>query len=69
LNSKNIEYLRKQRKWTQREMGERINKVRQTVANWEAGVVEPKASELELISEVFDTTISAIISMLSICII
>lgn len=49
----NIRYLRKQRGFTQTELGERLGKAKTTIASYEQGVRNPTNNDLRLIANYF----------------
>lgn len=53
----NIIELRKEHKWTQVELGEKLNYTDKTISKWERGESTPDAESLYLMSEIFDVPI------------
>lgn len=52
--------LRKQKGWSQEELGDKLDVSRQTVSKWEAGQTTPEMEKLILMSEVFNVTLDEI---------
>ena len=59
--NENIKALRKNKGFTQDELANRLNVVRQTVSKWEKGYSVPDAEMLQKIAEVFDTDVSRLL--------
>ena len=59
---KNIAELRKQKGWTQAELGERIGVSNQAVSKWEVGVTMPDIALLPRLADVFSCSIDALFS-------
>ena len=57
----NIKRLRKEKGFSQEELAEKLNVVRQTVSKWENGLSVPDAEMLLKIADVLDTQISDIL--------
>ena len=55
--SKNLQYLRKEKKLTQAELGNKINVDQTTIGRWEDGNREPTVGNVANIAEVFNITI------------
>lgn len=53
----NIIELRKKNKWTQVELGERLNYTDKTISKWERGESTPDAESLYLMSDIFEVPI------------
>lgn len=61
FNEKLIE-LRKQKGWSQEELGDKLNVSRQTVSKWESGQTTPEMDRLILLSELFEITLDELIT-------
>lgn len=59
--NENIKALRKSKGFTQDELANRINVVRQTVSKWEKGFSVPDVEMLQKIAEIFDTDVSRLL--------
>lgn len=59
--NENIKALRKNKGFTQDELANRLNVVRQTVSKWEKGYSVPDAEMLQRIAEVFETDVSQLL--------
>ena len=57
----NIKSLRKSKGLSQEELAIKLNVVRQTISKWEQGLSVPDAEMLILLSEVFETPVSALL--------
>lgn len=55
--------LRKQRGWSQEELGDRIGVTRQTVSKWEMGQSTPELEKLVELSRLFDMSIDRLVGM------
>lgn len=53
--------LRKQRGWSQEELGERLDVTRQTVSKWELGSTTPEMEKLAAMSELFGITLDELV--------
>ncbi len=58
----NIARARKEKGWTQAELGERLGVSNQAVSKWEAGVTSPDISLLPLIADAFECSIDDLFS-------
>lgn len=58
--STNLQFLRKQFKKTQKDIGDLCNKTDTAVSNWEKGIREPDATDLGLIANFFNITVDDI---------
>lgn len=56
--SENMKNLRKNKGFTQEELANKLNVVRQTVSKWEKGYSVPDAEMLKKIAEILDTDVS-----------
>ena len=56
-----IQYLRKQKKWTQEQLAERMNVTRQTVSRWEADEVIPELNKLVEMCEAFSCKLDSLV--------
>lgn len=56
-----IRAYRKERKWTQEELAEKIGVERSAVAKWESGKIQPQASRLVALAEVFGCTVDKVL--------
>ncbi len=56
--SENIKTLRKQKGYSQEQLADKLNVVRQTVSKWEKGYSVPDADMLEKIADVFEVDVS-----------
>ncbi|MBO6237008.1 MAG: helix-turn-helix transcriptional regulator [Schwartzia sp.] len=56
-----IREYRKQRKWTQEELANRLGVERSAVAKWESGKSQPQAARLVALAEVFGCTVDEIL--------
>lgn len=61
FNEKLME-LRKQRGWSQEELGNRLNVTRQTVSKWELGQTTPEMDKLVEISQLFDISLDELLN-------
>ena len=59
--SENIKTLRKQKGYSQEQLAEQLNVVRQTVSKWEKGYSVPDAEMLEKIANLFEVPVSALL--------
>ena len=59
--SENLKNLRKEKGFSQEELAERLHVVRQTVSKWEKGLSVPDADLLIRITEIFETSVSALL--------
>jgi len=57
-----IAELRKERGFTQEQLGDKIGVTNKTVSRWETGTYLPPADALLMISELFDVSINEILS-------
>ncbi len=53
--------LRKQKGWSQEELGERLSVTRQTVSKWETGQTTPEMYKLKELSRIFGVSIDALL--------
>ena len=53
--------LRKQRGWSQEELGERLGVTRQTVSKWELGSTTPEMEKLAAMGELFGITLDELV--------
>lgn len=58
---RNIQYLRKQKKWTQEQLAERMDVTRQTISRWEADEVTPELEKLVEMCETFACKLDALV--------
>lgn len=56
-----IREYRKQRKWTQGELAERLGVERSAVAKWESGKSQPQAARLVALAEIFGCSVDEIL--------
>ena len=56
-----IQEYRKQRKWTQKELADRLGVERSAVAKWESGKSQPQAARLVALAEIFGCTVDEIL--------
>lgn len=54
-------FLRKQKNWSQEQLGEQINVSRQTISKWELGDTTPEMEKLILLSDIFDLSIDKLV--------
>lgn len=54
-------FLRKERGWSQEELGEKISVTRQTVSKWELGQTTPELAKLIELSELFQISIDELV--------
>lgn len=54
---KRIQFLRKQKGWTQKELAERVNVSDKAVSKWERGLNYPDMAILEPLAKALDTTV------------
>ena len=59
--SDNIKNLRKNKGFTQEELANKLNVVRQTVSQWEKGYSVPDAEMLKKIAEILETDVSQLL--------
>ena len=55
--SENIKILRKQKGYSQEQLAEKLNVVRQTVSKWEKGYSVPDADVLEELADIFEVSV------------
>ncbi len=60
FNEKLLE-LRKQKGWSQEELGYKINVSRQTISKWEAGQTTPELEKLKTLAQVFEISVDELI--------
>lgn len=53
--------LRKQKGWSQEELGERLGVTRQTVSKWELGMTTPEMEKLAAMSELFEISLDELV--------
>lgn len=53
--------LRKQKGFSQEQLGEQINVTRQTISNWELGETSPNPEQLKLLSDTFNISIDELL--------
>lgn len=58
---KNIQYLRKQKKFTQEQLAEIMSVSRQTISRWEADEIIPELSKLVTLSDVFSCKLDTLV--------
>lgn len=56
-----IMYLRKQKGYSQEQLGEKINVTRQTISNWELQETSPNPEQLKLLSKVLNVSIDELL--------
>lgn len=56
-----ITELRKQRGWSQEELGERLGVTRQTISKWELGMTTPEMEKLAAMSELFGISLDELV--------
>lgn len=54
-------YLRKERGWSQEELGDKVSVTRQTVSKWELGQTTPELAKLIELSELFQISIDELV--------
>ncbi|GAA5219469.1 XRE family transcriptional regulator [Membranihabitans marinus] len=59
--AQNIKYLRKQKKWTQQDLADKLDLPRTTLGDYERGKTEPSIPMLVLLAQAFDVDIDALI--------
>lgn len=59
--NENLKQLRKNKGFTQEELADRLNVVRQTVSKWEKGYSVPDAEMLKKIADIFETDVSKLL--------
>ncbi len=59
--SENIKVLRKQKGYSQEQLADKLNVVRQTVSKWEKGYSVPDADMLEELADVFEVQVSELL--------
>lgn len=57
----NILNLRKERKFSQEELSEKIGVTRQTISNWELGETQPTPEQLKKISKIFNVSVDKLL--------
>ena len=60
--SEKISIIRKARKYTQEEMGDKIGVSRQTVSDWEKGKFEPTLDSIRAIAEVLNVSYDTLLN-------
>lgn len=53
--------LRKQKGWSQEELGNELNVSRQTISKWEMGMTTPELENLIMLSKIFDISIDELV--------
>lgn len=56
-----LKILRRERKWTQEELGEKIGVTNKTISKWENGNYMPPIDVLLMLSEMYGVTINELI--------
>ena len=59
--NENIKNFRKNKGYTQEELANKLNVVRQTISTWEKGYSVPDAEMLKKLAEIFDTNVSQLL--------
>lgn len=59
--SERLMQLRKQRGWSQEQLGEQLHVTRQTVSKWETGATTPELNKLIELSELFELSIDELV--------
>ena len=59
--NENIKNFRKNNGYTQEELANKLNVVRQTISKWEKGYSVPDAEMLKKLAEIFDTNVSQLL--------
>ena len=59
--SENIKNLRKQKGYSQEQLAEKLNVVRQTVSKWEKGYSVPDADMLEELADIFEVDVGELL--------
>lgn len=59
--NENIKNLRKNKGYTQEELANKLNVVRQTISKWEKGYSVPDAEMLKKLAEILDTDVSQLL--------
>lgn len=59
--SENIKTLRKQKGYSQEQLADKLNVVRQTVSKWEKGYSVPDADMLEELSDIFEVSVGELL--------
>ena len=59
--NENLLNLRKQKGWSQEELGYKLNVSRQTVSKWEAGQTTPELEKIELHAKIFNKSIDELV--------
>ena len=60
--SEKLMELRKQKGWSQEELGNRLNVTRQTVSKWELGQTTPEMEKLVELSQLFDISLDELLN-------
>ena len=55
--STNLQYLRKEKNKTQKDIGDICGKTDTAISNWEKGIREPDATDLGILANYFNTTV------------
>lgn len=58
--STNLQYLRKEKNKTQKDIGDICGKTDTAISNWEKGIREPDATDLGILANYFNTTVDDI---------
>ncbi|MGN0203978.1 MAG: helix-turn-helix domain-containing protein [Coprococcus sp.] len=58
---KNIQHLRKQKKFTQEQLAETLSVSRQTISKWEADEIVPELNKLIVLSDLFSCKLDALV--------
>lgn len=53
--------LRKQKGWSQEELGNELNVSRQTISKWEMGMTTPELENLVMLSKIFNISIDELV--------
>ena len=61
--AENLMTLRKQRGWSQEELGSQIKVTRQTVSKWEMGQSTPELEKLVELSKLFDMSLDQLVGL------
>lgn len=60
--SENIRILRKNKKWTQEELAEKLDVSRQAVAKWESGETIPDINNCMVLAKLFEVTLDDLVN-------
>ena len=57
----NLYFLRKQRKWKQSDVAEKLGTTQRKISYWEKGKIEPDLDDLLQLAEIFDVSLEELL--------